>query len=303
LSKEPALDQFAEAPWLRTQAAGATRSRPARRLRWLNRRPDRTLALFLALLPFAVVLFGYFAASEARLSANPGDKLLPSAEALFDGFRRIALTPDARSGSFLMLADTWASVSRLGQGLLVAAAIGLSFGLALGLLPVAGALLGPFVTVLSMVPPLALLPILFIALGLGEASKVTLIVVGIAPFLIRDLQARVGELPAEQFVKAQTLGASTLGVALRVTLPQLLPRLLDALRLSLGPAWLFLIAAEAIAAESGLGYRIFLVRRYLAMDVILPYVVWITLIAFLLDRALLLLRRRLFPWFGAAGGP
>ena len=59
-------------------------------------------------------------------------------------------------------------------------------------------------------------------------------------------------------------------------LPQLLPRLLISLRLVLGSAWLFLIAAEAIASTDGLGYRIFLVRRYMAMDVILPYVAWIT---------------------------
>ena len=52
--------------------------------------------------------------------------------------------------------------------------------------------------------------------------------------------------------------------------PQMWPRLIDALRLTLGPAWLFLIAAEAIASTDGLGFQIFLVRRYLAMDVILP---------------------------------
>ena len=62
-------------------------------------------------------------------------------------------------------------------------------------------------------------------------------------------------------------------------LPQILPRLINCLRLQLGPAWLFLIAAEAISSDAGLGYRIFLVRRYLAMDVIFPYVVWITLLA------------------------
>ena len=75
-----------------------------------------------------------------------------------------------------------------------------------------------------------------------------------------------------------------------------LPRLLDALRLSLGPAFLFLIAAEAISADSGLGYRIFLVRRYLSMDVIFPYVAWITLLAALADYGLDRLRRKLFPW-------
>jgi NitT/TauT family transport system permease protein len=71
-------------------------------------------------------------------------------------------------------------------------------------------------------------------------------------------------------------------------------------RLALGPAWLFLIAAEAIASTDGLGYRIFLVRRYLAMDVILVYVAWITVLAFLLDRLLAAASRRLYPWAGAA---
>ena len=118
--------------------------------------------------------------------------------------------------------------------------------------------------------------------------------------MIRDLALRVLELPREQLIKAQTLGASTWQIALRVVLPQILPRLIDSLRLQLGPAWLFLIAAEAIASDSGLGYRIFLVRRYLAMDVIIPYVAWITLLAFLMDFALRLLQRKAFPWFASA---
>jgi len=152
---------------------------------------------------------------------------------------------------------------------------------------------------MSMVPPLALLPILFIVMGLGENSKIALIVIGTLPCIIRDLAMKVQELPREQLIKAQTLGASTWQMALRVVTPQILPRLLDSLRLQLGPAWLFLIAAEAIASDSGLGYRIFLVRRYLAMDVIIPYVIWITLLAFLMDTGLRVLQRKLFPWFAS----
>ncbi len=148
----------------------------------------------------------------------------------------------------------------------------------------------------------AILPILFIVFGLGETSKVALIVIGTAPFLIRDVAQRVMEIPQELIIKAQTLGASTGVIALRVALPQTMPRLIQAVRLALGPAWLYLIAAEAIASESGLGYRIFLVRRYLAMDVILTYVLWITLLAFLADWALRTLARRLYPWAGAAAG-
>jgi NitT/TauT family transport system permease protein len=189
---------------------------------------------------------------------------------------------------------------RLLSALAISTAIALVFGVVIGLLPVAGATLGPVVAVASMVPPLALLPILFIVMGLGEASKIALIVIGTTLKLVRDLSLRVQEIPREQLIKAQTLGASTWQIAMRIVVPQMLPRLIDAVRLEIGPAWLFLIAAEAIAADSGLGYRIFLVRRYLSMDVIIPYVIWITVLAFLMDTALRLLQLKAFPWFAKA---
>lgn len=85
-------------------------------------------------------------------------------------------------------------------------------------------------------------------------------------------------------------------MVLRLVVPQILPRLITCVRLSLGPAWLFLIAAEAIASTEGLGYRIFLVRRYLSMDVILPYVAWITLLAVITDWLLAQLSRAASPW-------
>ncbi|MBC8129961.1 MAG: ABC transporter permease subunit [Rhizobiaceae bacterium] len=271
-------------------------------MRWINRRPSRTSAVFLAMLPFVAALVLYAVASDLRLAANPADKLLPAFETIAAGFRRMALTPDPRTGDYLMWVDTAASVTRILAALAISTVLALVVGLVLGLLPMARATFAPFVSVVSMVPPLALLPILFILLGLGESAKITLIAIGITPFLIRDLAARVEELPREQTIKAETLGATSWQLALRVTLPQILPRLIDSVRLSLGPAWLFLIAAEAIASESGLGYRIFLVRRYLSMDVILPYVAWITLIAFLMDFALRLLQARAFPWFAGRAG-
>ncbi len=266
-------------------------------MRLINRRPDRTGCLVLASLPFVVAVAVYAAASAARLALNPNDKLLPSFAGLADAVMRMGFMADPRTGNILLLLDTTASLGRLFSALGITVAITLVLGMLIGLLPLLRAGLAPFLGVVSMVPPLALLPILFIVMGLGEGSKIALIAIGITPFLTRDLAARVGELPREQIVKAETLGASTWQIALRVVLPQILPRLIDSVRLSLGPAWLFLIAAEAIASESGLGYRIFLVRRYLAMDVILPYVAWITLLAALMDLLLLRARRVLFPWF------
>jgi NitT/TauT family transport system permease protein len=264
--------------------------------RLINQRPGRGGALMLSVLPFVLVVSVYLFYSHARLIDNPGDKLLPAPSTIAATVHRFAFEEDERSGDYLWWTDTWASLHRLGIALVISALIGLSVGLAIGVLPYLRAAIAPFVAALSLIPPLAILPILFIVVGLGEAAKVTLIVIGVAPVIVRDLAMRAAELPHEQIIKAQTLGGSTWQLVLRVVLPQLWPRLIDALRLCLGSAWLFLIAAEAIASTEGLGYRIFLVRRYLAMDVILPYVAWITLLAFSMDWVLKLLRTKLFAW-------
>ncbi len=268
-------------------------------MRLINHKPGRPGALLLAALPFAVLFVAYAVASDIRLTANPQDKLLPAPSTILDTAHRLFTEPDRRSKEILLWNDTFASLARLLGGVGISAALSLVLGLAIGLLPYARSLLSGFVAVISMVPPMALLPILFIVFGLGELSKVVLIVIGITPFMTRDLAQRVMEIPKEQIVKAQTLGASTPVIALRVALPQILPRLISNVRLSLGSAWLFLIAAEAVASNVGLGYRIFLVRRYLAMDVILTYVIWITLLAFVIDWALKTTSRRAFPWMEA----
>jgi NitT/TauT family transport system permease protein len=270
-------------------------------MRLINRRPSRSAVFVLAMLPFVLTVLAYVVGSDIRRAENPRDKLLPAPASVVERAADLATEPDRRSKRILLWADTAASLQRLAIGVGAAAAIALVLGLVIGLLPIARAGLASYVAFLSLIPPLALLPILFIVFGLGETSKIVLIAIGITPFLIRDLSQRVLEIPQEQLVKAQTLGASTWQIATRVALPQITPRLIQAVRLSLGPAWLFLIAAEAIAAQEGLGYRIFLVRRYLAMDVILPYVCWITVLAFFIDWSLKQASRRLFPWAHVEG--
>jgi len=267
--------------------------------RLMNLRPSKATALFLGLLPFVVTLLLYFAASDARLAENPNDKLLPSVESFVEAIDRMALTPSKRTGEILFVEDTLASLERLGLGVSISALLALLMGIPLGFVPFVRAGLSPYVAAFSMVPPMAILPILFIIFGMGEMAKVALIVIGVTPLIVRDLQQRVMEIPAEQLIKAQTLGGSSWTIMLRVVLPQIFPRLLDAVRLTLGTAWIFLISAEAISATEGLGYRIFLVRRYLSMDVILPYVAWITFLAFLFDFLLKQFTYRVFRWYDA----
>jgi NitT/TauT family transport system permease protein len=270
--------------------------------RLINLTPSRGGRWLLGLLPFLVVAMVYLSLSNARLAENPNDRLLPAPATMANTFYTMATEENQRTGQIVLWADTFASLERLLIGVAISALIGLSVGLINGGLPLIRAKFSPLVTVISLIPPMAILPILFIAFGTGEAAKIALIVIGVTPFLIRDLQGHALRLPDEQLIKAQTLGGNSWQVLIRVLLPQLTPRLLNATRLALGTAWLFLIAAEAIAAQEGLGYRIFLVRRYLSMDVILPYVAWITLLAFLLDQLLARTSRLAFPWYHAEEG-
>jgi NitT/TauT family transport system permease protein len=250
----------------------------------------------LAAIPFIIALGVYSVASALRLADNPADKLLPSISQMGEAFWRMAFVADRRSGDYLLWSDTLASLERLAQGVGISALAALVFGIAIGTIPKVRALFASFLASLSLIPPITVLPILFIMFGLGEVSKVALIVFGTAPVMIRSIAQATADFPEELIIKAQTLGASTWQLIVRIVVPQIWPRLIQATRLGLVPAWIFLISAEAIAATEGLGYRIFLVRRYLAMDIILPYVVWITLIAFMLDRALSSLSRWLYPW-------
>ncbi|MGD9739052.1 MAG: ABC transporter permease [Bauldia sp.] len=277
-------------------SAVAPRRPRRRRPRAVNRKPARATALFLGFLPFLLIVVVYAIASGNRLADNPADKLLPSLSSMAQAFWTMAAVPDVRTGELLLWVDTAASLTRLAIGVGISAFLALCLGIAIGFLPFARAVLAPVVAAISLIPPLAILPILFITFGLGETAKIALIVIGIAPIMVRSIARSMSEIPEEQIIKAETLGATTWQMVTRIAIPQALPPLFNVTRLSLGPAWIFLISAEAIAATSGLGYRIFLVRRYLSMDIILPYVAWITLLAFLIDLVLRSASARLFRW-------
>jgi NitT/TauT family transport system permease protein len=148
---------------------------------------------------------------------------------------------------------------------------------------------------LSNVNPLALLVIVLVALGVGESSKVFLIAFGIGVPMMRTIAGMVERMPSELTVKALTLGASQFQVLYKIVAPQMLPRLIDLIRVSLGAAWIFVIAAEAVASTEGLGYRIYLQQRYLNMALIIPYVIYISLLAYAGD--LLLQGVLKLPWF------
>ncbi len=243
--------------------------------------PGKSVSYLLPVLPFLISILFYIYASGERHKENPKDKLVPTVGQMAKGFGRTAFEPD-RKGDYRLWLDTWASTKRIAISM-VFIFLGVFIGLYMGMFPYLDKLLHTFFLFFDKIPALAVLPILFIVFGLGEVSKVALIVIGVLPTIVLDTYIRVKAVPKEQVIKAMTLNASTQEIVYRVVFPKIIPQVLDTIRLNFKAVILFLIAGEALAATAGLGYRIFVVRRYIAMDIIIPYVIWISLLAFMVD--------------------
>lgn len=243
-------------------------------------RIDVRWSLVLSALPFVVLVGLYLGTAYVRHARNPDDKIVPTLGKLIDGAKR-SVTPD-KSGKVQLLLDTWASAKRFGIALAIVF-LAVPLGVMMGCFPFWESLLYRFVVFTDKIPAIALLPILFIAFGLGELSKVALMVIGVFPTVCLDAYLRAKSIPDEQFQKAQTLEASGFETVWLVVYPQIFPRMLDTIRLNFKSMMALLLAGEALAASVGLGYRIFVVRRYLAMDVIIPYVIFMTVLLYAAD--------------------
>lgn len=191
--------------------------------------------------------------------------------------------------------DTIASGKRFFEALAILF-LAVLLGLYMGIFPCWEVIWFRFMIFFSMINPLALLPIIFILLGVGEISKISLMAIGVFPAICKDTYLKVKALPQELIVKAMTLGASNMEIAHKIAFRQIFPQVLDTIRINFQQLIVFLLVAEALAADAGIGYRIFIVRRYVAMDIIISYVIWIALLAYLLDWSVRYLIKRRYPW-------
>lgn len=281
----------------------------AARFHLINARPSRTTTVVLSWVLFAVGIGLYLYTAAARHRENPEDRVTPTIGQMVRGMSGAATSGAAdddgptqpaslvqRFSTSMLWKDTIATGRRFfySLALLFPAVL---LGLHMGLFPHVGAFFLRFVLFFDKIIALSLLPILFIAFGIDELSKIMLIVIGVTPTIILDTFNLARAVPGEQVVKAFTLGASDFDVAYRVVLKQIWPRVLNSIRLNLKAVMLFLFAGEMIASTNGLAYRIALLRRHMGMDVIIPYVLWVALLLFLVDLTMRLVNRKLHPWF------
>jgi ABC-type nitrate/sulfonate/bicarbonate transport system permease component len=170
--------------------------------------------------------------------------------------------------------------------------IGVAFGAGMSASRVVRHAFDPIIEVLRPLPPLAFIPLFIIWLGIGEMPKVVLIMIGVIPIMAVTTVAALDEVPDDLRLCARTLGASPRYTMLRVQIRSALPGIITGMRICMAGAWTSIVAAELIAATSGLGYLIMQAGDYLNTALVFSGIFTIAILGLLLDmclRGLLLL--------------
>jgi NitT/TauT family transport system permease protein len=202
-----------------------------------------------------------------------------------DQFARLGFTTDILMSTYRVLA-----------GFLLAAALGVPLGLLMGTFKAVEALIEPLVGFIRYMPASAFIPLFILWLGIGDIEKIGVIFVGSFFQLILMVSVVAGSVPKELLETAYTLGAQRLQVIRRVLLPASLPGIVDTLRIIIGWAWTYIIVAELVAAESGIGYMIINAQRMLQTGAIIFGILAIGVLGIITDYGFKWLYRWLFPW-------
>lgn len=295
------------------------------------------MRIVLGIVSICVIVGGYSLLSARQKRANPNDRTIPNASQFMEGLRLITkLEPDeaeanerrtrmlqaklaaeqvdsyeqlSSSGkrdiedsakrTSWVVEDAKASLWRLVIGITSGCALAFLVGIAMGCFTWIEALLLPPISFLAKIPPTAMVVVYMIMFGLGIKLFVALIAIGIFPTLAQSIyQAAKKDVSEHAIYKAYTLGASQFEVIWEVVIPQILPRIIEAIRLQIGPAMIFLIAAELLYADTGFGYRLRVQPRMFNYNVIFIYLTLLGCFGMVVDWVLSTFRRWFCPWFG-----
>jgi len=271
-----------EAPAGTAEDAAATRAGPVRS------RPLVSVATVLAVVALwqAAGSLGWIGPA---LLPTPAEVLQTGRELAETGYRQVPLWE-----------HILVSVARAGVAFLAAVLTGVPLGLVMGVSPTAAALFDPFVQFLRPLPKLALIPLVIVWFGIGEFSKFFLIYIATVLSIVVGAAGAVAAVSQERRRAAAVLGVGRYQMFRHVLLPSTLPELFTSVRLALGIGWTTLIAAEMVAATSGLGWMVVNAGAYLRTDVVMLGIVLLGLIGYGLDRAIVGLQKVMVPWTGHA---
>jgi NitT/TauT family transport system permease protein len=195
--------------------------------------------------------------------------------------------------------DILMSTYRVMAGFLAAAILGVPLGLFMGTFKAAEAFFEPLVGFIRYMPASAFIPLFILWLGIGDVEKIAIIFVGSFFQLVLMVSVVATSVPKEMLETAYTLGTKRFQVIRRVLLPASLPGIMDTLRIIIGWAWTYIIVAELVAAESGIGYMIINAQRMLQTGSIIFGILAIGVLGIITDYAFKWVHRWLFPWVEA----
>jgi len=240
----------------------------------------------------ALVCLLWYATSEAHwvpelFLPGPGRVVEAAREILVEGYRGRSLWRHVLD-----------SLGRLGAAYALAVVTGVPMGLLSGYVPKVRAAVDWLVEFYRPLPPLSYYVVLVIWLGIEDASKVALLyLAGFAPIYIATLEG-VRNVHEDRIAVARCLGASPRQVFWQVVLPSCLPDIFTGLRVALGFTYTTLVAAEMVAAVSGIGWMVLDAGKFLRSDVIFLGIFMMAVTGMLFDRMIRWVDRRLVPWRG-----
>lgn len=193
-------------------------------------------------------------------------------------------------------ADLWISLSRVLKGYVLAGGLGLALGAIMGMSQNLTNILQPAITVFRQIPIMAWIPLIILWCGIGESSKVVIIVMAaFFPILVNTMSG-ITQTPQAYVEVAKLYNLNKLQTFLKVYLPHALPNIFVGLKLGLGVSWMAVVGAEMIAATSGIGYRMSDARNLMRSDIVIACMIVIGIVGLFMDKFIGVLFRLCIPW-------
>lgn len=242
--------------------------------------------LILAVVSFAVIFLAWILLSSLEL-VDP--VFLPGPMRVWEYF-----VASCKDGT--LLSNTLISVQRIALGVVFATLLALPLGILCGIFPFFEAILRPLCECVRYMPVPAFVPLVMVWVGIGEDAKVTLLFIGTFFQMLLMIADDAASVNDDLLNAGYTLGATKLQTIMKILLPATLPRMMDTLRMMIGWAWTYLVVAEMVAANSGLGYSIIKAQRFLKTDAIFCGILVIGILGLITDRILVAINKILFHW-------
>ncbi len=195
-----------------------------------------------------------------------------------------------------LMADIWISTYRVFAGFFLSAILAIPLGVLIGTYQPMKAMFEPLMDLIRYMPAVAFIPLVMLWVGIEESSKIAIIFIGTFFQMVLMVAEDIRRVPNNQIESAQTMGANSNEIVSLVIIQSAKPALLDTLRVTMGWAWTYLVVAELVAANSGLGYSILRAQRFMQTDKIFAGIILIGLIGLAIDQLFRLLHRKSFPW-------